>query len=684
MANFNDTVLRLRSAGQTGLRGVLGCFLIAIMGSIVAGGSGDSAATTQPVPAEIEPSGLRHADLTRRIAALAQKYPRRAKSTSIGKSFRGREIPVIELRGETATEGAARGALLVVAGLSATRITATDVALALAERWADPTPTSMPTTAATTSPSSAASQPASQPAHILDVCDVYILPRLNVDGAERFLAQPREANDRSDEPVDDDRDRAADDNGPADLNGDGVITQMRVRDPEATHMVDDKDARLMRPADRAVGERAIYKMYTESLDTDGDGEYAEDGPGGVELDRNFPHAYQAHAPGTGRYPLSAPETRALAEYVVAHPEILAIVVLDRGDNLAAGGGEVVTEDEAIWKHVAERYKEVVAVSDVPRGSTDGSFAAWVYRQRGLPAVASALWQLPKDEPTSRPTSGPASQPATTQPDGAAESDKPTDLPPPSSPSRDEARPGPAGRPDGPGGGRGGGGRMGRGGGRRGGPGSPPGPGRPGGGGGSASADSSGGKGDIEKERRWLQYADKHPDIRAFVDWTPFKHPTLGDVEIGGFVPGFRENAPADALPDIVDRQIKFCSEFAAMLPRPRVAEVKITEKATDVFEIELSLINEAYLPTALAMTRTAQRAMPFVLRPELPADAILAGRPVEKIPYLEGAGGTDKVRWLVRAARGQSLTIHVFNKQFKMSDVTVDLVPTPPTTQVSP
>lgn len=245
-----------------------------------------------------------------------------------------------------------------------------------------------------------------------------------------------------------------------------------------------------------------------------------------------------------------------------------------------------------------------------------------------------------------------------------------------------------GRPDGGGGGGRGpggpGGRFGRGGGRRGG--GPGGAGRASGeGGGSAApAGSSGGKGDIEKDRRWLQYADKHKDIKAFVDWTPFKHPTLGDVEIGGFVPGFRENAPADALADIVDRQIKFCSEFAVMLPQPRVAGVKVTEKAADVFEVELSLINDAYLPTALSMTRTAQRAMPFVLRPELPPESILGGRPVEKIFFLDGSGGTDKVRWLIRAPRGQTLTIHVFNKQFKMSDVKVDLVPTPTTTQVSP
>jgi len=669
-----------------GAAAVIGLVLTVAAGNFIGQPDWTASAATTTLPVERIETAARHADLTRRIASLAQKYPRRVKSDSIGKSARGRDIPVIHLRGN----GGHRGALLVVAGLSATRVTATDIALALAERWADPAPTSQPSSAPAT-------QPASQPAHILDVCDVYILPRLNVDGAERFLSQPRDANDLSDEPVDDDRDRVPDDDGPDDLNGDGYITLMRVVDPEATHMADDKDARLIRPADRAAAERPVYKIYTESLDTDGDGEYAEDGPGGVDLDRNFPHGYKPHAPGTGRYPLSAPECRALAEYVIAHPEILAVVVLDRGDNLAGGspGGEVVPEDEGIWKRIGERYKALVALSDVSRGTTDGSFAAWAYRQRGLPAVASALWQMPKDEPASQPTTAPtttqtSSQPASAPADetgGGGSEAKPdsgaTAGPPP---SQDAPRMERRGRPDGPAGGRGpGGGRFGRGGrgGGRPGGGGPGGPGRAGGEPG-AQATAPGGSGDIDKDRRWLQYFDKNPNTPGFVNWTPYKHPTLGDVEIGGFIAGARENAPADALPGLVDRQIQFCSELAVLLPRPRVAGVKVTEKATGVYELELSMINDAYLPTALAMARSAGRAMPFVLRPELPPEAILAGRRVEKIPHLDGQGGTAKVRWLIRGEPGATITINVFNKQFKMDNVTVDLVPTPTTTQATP
>jgi len=690
MSDRQSRQFRFSNRIQPGIAGLLGLVALVMIGGFasVQNRTAEAASTTLPVART--PESATYQDLNRRIRSLAGTHPNRIKSASIGKSPRGREIPLIEIR-DASREGRV-GAMLIVAGVSASRVSSTDVALALAERWADPTPTSQPATAP-------ASQPASQPAHILDVCDVYIVPRLNVDGAERFLTNPADASDLNDEPVDDDRDRVPDDNGPADLNGDGVISLMRVRDPEATHMIDDKDARLIRPADRAAGERPVYKIYTEGLDSDGDGEYAEDGPGGVDLDRNFPHGYKPHAPGTGRYPLSAPETRALAEFVIAHPEILAVVVLDRGDNLASGnpGSEVVPDDEGIWKHIAERYKAVVGLSDMPRGSADGSLVAWAYRQRGLPAVASALWQMPKDEPTSQPTSGPATSQATTQATSNPSDDDSSDASPnegdraapsggpPSPPSeRMGPRAGRRGRPDGaprgPGGGRFG--RGGRGGGRPGGLGGD-GPPRVGGDTGASGA-AGGGSGDIDKDRQWLKYFDKHPEVRGYVNWTPFKHPTLGDVEIGGFVSGVRENAPADAIDKIVEQQIAFCSELAAMLPQPRVAGVKVTEKATGVYELELTMINDAYLPTALAMTRTARLAMPFVLRPDLPPERILAGRPVEKIPYLDGEGGTDKVRWLVQGEAGSSITIKLFNKQFKVSDVSVELTPTASTTQEAP
>ncbi len=147
-------------------------------------------------------------------------------------------------------------------------------------------------------------------------------------------------------------------------------------------------------------------------------------------------------------------------------------------------------------------------------------------------------------------------------------------------------------------------------------------------------------------------------------WTPYDHPTLGKVEIGGFVPGFRINPPIEEVSKIVEKQFSFVKDVAARLPRPRVADCKVTRRSESVFEIELAMTNDAYLPTALAMARTARVAYPFVLRLDLPAEDLLGGRRVAKISSIGGLGATEKVRWLVRGSAGQRVTVSIYHKRF--------------------
>src|SRR4030067_381962 len=45
-----------------------------------------------------------------------------------------------------------------------------------------------------------------------------------------------------------------------------------------------------------------------------------------------------------------------------------------------------------------------------------------------------------------------------------------------------------------------------------------------------------------KDKALLTWSDKELEGRGFVDWKPFRHPTLGEVEIGGAVP-FTDNTP---------------------------------------------------------------------------------------------------------------------------------------------
>ena len=65
----------------------------------------------------------------------------------------------------------------------------------------------------------------------LVACVFYVVPRVDVDGSEAVFATPLAPRRGNLTPFDDDNDGRVDEDPPEDLNGDGLITLMRVKDP---------------------------------------------------------------------------------------------------------------------------------------------------------------------------------------------------------------------------------------------------------------------------------------------------------------------------------------------------------------------------------------------------------------------------------------------------------------------
>lgn len=151
----------------------------------------------------------------------------------------------------------------------------------------------------------------------------YVLPVLNPDAHERYFQPVKWENPRNAMKVNDDQDDAVDEDGPNDLNGDGFITQMRVKDPQGIWIIDETDNRLMRRADASKGEKGIYKLYLEGIDNDGDGAYNEDPPGGVNTGINFPHLFRSFSSTAGAWPGSTPEVYGMMRFIFDRPEIAA-------------------------------------------------------------------------------------------------------------------------------------------------------------------------------------------------------------------------------------------------------------------------------------------------------------------------------------------------------------------------
>ena len=82
-------------------------------------------------------------------------------------------------------------------------------------------------------------------------------------------------------------------------------------------MIDPADERALKRADATKGESGAYKVYFEGIDNDGDGFINEDGPGGVDLNRNFQHAYPYWQGDAGPHMVSEVETRAIMDFAIA-------------------------------------------------------------------------------------------------------------------------------------------------------------------------------------------------------------------------------------------------------------------------------------------------------------------------------------------------------------------------------
>jgi len=256
-----------------------------------------------------------YAELTAMAQAVAKANPQIVKLESFGKTLEKRDLWVLQIANPAGVPVAERPALLVAANFEADHLIGSELALYLADFLVK----------------GYATNPAVK--QRLDTTVIYVMPRVNPDGAELMWAPVKAARRTNVRPYDDDNDGRVDEDGPVDLNKDGLLTVMRVKDPNGAYIVDPEEPRLMKRADPKKGEKGEYSLYWEGADQDKDGFIAEDGPGGVNINRNFMHEYPYFKRDAGRYMVSEPETRAVMEFMVAHRNVAAILTFGESDNL---------------------------------------------------------------------------------------------------------------------------------------------------------------------------------------------------------------------------------------------------------------------------------------------------------------------------------------------------------------
>ena len=153
----------------------------------------------------------------------------------------------------------------------------------------------------------------------------YIIPVVNVDGRYHFFEDGNtpSTNRGLRVPRDDDRDGLFDEDAPDDLDGDGSICQMRIKDPQGAYKLDPEDNRLLVRV--KPGKKGEYSLLGyEGIDNDGDGKFNEDSEGYLDPNRNWGSNWMPNyvQRGAGNFPLSGTGIKAVHEFMASHPNII--------------------------------------------------------------------------------------------------------------------------------------------------------------------------------------------------------------------------------------------------------------------------------------------------------------------------------------------------------------------------
>ncbi len=588
--------------------------------------------------------------LTNALKQLASKNPQITKLSSVGKTLKGRDIWMLQVSGTKGLSPEQKQALLICGNLEGDHVIGSEVALGIAGYLIDGYGKDEKVTKA------------------LDTRTFYIIPRANPDGAELFFNDLLYEHPGNLKPRDEDYDWLTDEDGPEDLNGDGMITLMRVKDKEGDWFIDEKDPRLMKKKEAGTPLDKLYKIYPEGIDNDGDELYNEDGPGGFNINRNFPHNFGYKPKGLGVYPASEKETQAIIDFITRYvPElktqprknICGVLLFSKFDNLAAGSGiesgtptfpeppsaaqpagmtrmmffmgrrgqqptqqqprptdpqpkTTNAQDKPIFESVSEKYKEITGIKSAVSEKPAGSMLEWGYFQHGIPTFSANLWSLREEQRT---------------PSAKMKREAQTGTPPTRAPQAVQMDRQAMMRQF-----------MQR---------SAP----------SATQSQSSGNDD-----KWLKWIDDKNDGKGFVAWTKFDHKQLGEVEIGGFVPHVRTNPKADQIPELSKNHAEFALFLASQFAEIVLDEPEVKKLGSDLYELKIKIHNKGKFPYATAMGQRTGNINSIVLRLKFEDDEkmkLFGGAKRNDTSNLN-AGAEKEFKWIIISPAGKKIDVTVW------------------------
>jgi len=321
------------------------------------------------------------------LKTLAQAYPRFLLLHSIGKSVESRDLWLMTVRNPDTGPEEKKAAMYVDANIHGNEVQGTEVCLYtiwyLMENY----------------------ERLKKVRELVDQRVFYILPMVNPDGRAYWFDAPNTPHSSrgGKKPVDEDGDGLFDEDGFDDIDGDGEILGMWKRDPHGDFKRSPDDPRILVRVKPGEAGEFIY-LGLEGIDNDGDGRINEDPPGGNDMNRNWPADWQPQPIqyGAGDYPLSLPETRAIAEFILSHPNIAGLQAYHNAGGMILRGpgdpasGEYPASDIAVYDQMGQTgefvlpyYRYLILWRDLYR--VHGGFINWTFEELGIFSFTNELW-----------------------------------------------------------------------------------------------------------------------------------------------------------------------------------------------------------------------------------------------------------------------------------------------------
>jgi murein tripeptide amidase MpaA len=501
-------------------------------------------------------------EMTRILDGFAAEHPELCRKYSIGRSTAGRELWLMEITNMETGGAEEKPAVYMDGNTHASEVTGKEVCLwmigHLLEGYGEDDGIT----------------------DLLDTRCFYILPCLNPDGSEIYLTTPYK---RTGGGILNPEFEWKEGLYEEDVDGDGHITQMRVKDPNGDWRVSAQDPRLMvkRKPDEFGGE--YYRVYGEGLIRSYDGGEIKMAParwiGGTN--RNWPERWKPESRAYGvDMPLDEPEARAQADFWRTHKNICGGLAFHTHGGIIVRSSSAVSDDEldlrdiATYEFIGEMGTELTGESSYP--SVGGNSALFTLDPK-MPRVGTAkdfffdimgvyawtyeLWDIA----------------------------------------------------------------------------------------GSAGLGNFKERGGIrfgrednrteEENLKLLKWNDDALGGEGFSKWTPFEHPQLGSVDVGGWRDKFTwRNPPPRFLGDECKRAGTFMIAYAALTPLTKITKVDLDPLGSGLYKVSAVIRNLGFLPTNITeQARKAKIAKPVTLEIEIPRGVeLVMGRRKIELGHIEG------------------------------------------------